>query len=100
MTIKNPHRLFDEDRKLKTGKLVDIFWSKGGFSYRGRGRVVKLKLSTVTVALCEKVLHGEGYSVGSLITVPRIVDAASWSSHNCVRVPQHSNLAERVILAG
>ncbi|PLX91826.1 MAG: hypothetical protein C0619_06960 [Desulfuromonas sp.] len=100
MTIKNPHTLFDEDQKLKTGKLVDIFWSKGGFSYRGRGRVVKLKLSTVTVALSEKVLHGEGYTVGSLVTVPRIVDAASWSSHNCVRLPQRSKCSEKVKLAG
>jgi len=38
------------------------------------------------VALLDRVGQGEGYAVGSKLTVPRVTDAARWSSHNCVRL--------------
>ena len=100
MTISNPHSLFDEDKRLKTGTVVNVFWSKSGFNYRCRGRIVKLHRSTATVALCDRIGYGAGYAVGSLVTVPRIIDAANWSSHNCVRLPVGAKGPENVRLAG
>lgn len=100
MTISDPHSLFDEDRRLKTSKRVNVFWSKAGFCYRGRGRIVKLRRNTVTVALLDRISYGDGYAAGSLVTVPRIIDAASWSSHNCVRLMSAAKRLETVGLAG
>lgn len=98
--ISETHSLFDEDRRLRAGRLVSIHWSKAGFNYRGRGRVVKLRSSSVTVALSEKIGHGEGYAAGSLVTVPRIIDAANWSSRNCVRLLPERKRPEATRLAG
>ena len=100
MTISNPHSLFDEDKRLKTGTVVNVFWSKSGFNYRCRGRIVKLQRSTVTVALSDRIGYGNGYAVGSLVTVSRIIDTANWSSHNCVRLPVGGKSSEKVKLAG
>lgn len=100
MTISDPHSLFDEDKRLRTGKQVDVFWSKAGFNYRGHGQIVKVRSCSVTVSLGEKISYGEGYAAGSLVTVPRIVDAAQWSSHNCVRLPVKACRSYRIGIAG
>ena len=100
MTISNPHRLFDENRQLKSGKLVTVFWTRGGFNYRGRGKIVALQSGTVTVRLLDKINHGVGYAAGSLVTVPRITDAANWSSHNCVQLLPHGKSSKMTRLAG
>jgi hypothetical protein len=100
MTISNPHSLFDEDKCLKTGTLVNVFWSRSGFNYRCRGRIVKLQRSSATVALSERIGYGEGYPAGSQVTVPRILDAARWSSHNCVRLPVGGKSSGKVKRAG
>lgn len=86
MMISDPHSLLDEDRRLGISKLVTVTWNKSGYSYQGRGRIVNLNRNSVTVALLDKVGHGEGYAAGSKVTVPRVTDAARWSSHNCVRL--------------
>lgn len=98
--VSEAHCLHDEDKRLRTGKLVNVYWSKAGFNYRARGRIVKLQSSTVTVILAEKVGRGEGYAAGSKVTVSRVVDAANWSSRNCVRLLPETRRTELVRLAG
>jgi len=94
VTVSDPHRLFDEDKRLKTGKLVTIFWSRAGFNYRGRAKIVSLRSGTVTVTLLDRVNNGVGYAAGCTITVPRITDTANWSRRNCVQLLAHEKRHE------
>lgn len=98
--ISDPHSLLDEDKRLRTSKLVNVSWNKSGYSYRSRGRITTLSRSAVTVTLLDRISYGDGYAAGSLVTVPRVTDAARWSSHNCVRLMSAAKPLETVMLAG
>jgi len=77
--------LVNEDQQLKVGDKVLARWSRNGYYYKARARVVSLRSQRVAVALEEIPPLGEIYRRGQVIELPRISDFNAWSSGMCVR---------------
>ncbi len=78
--------LIREDKKLAEGAEVAVYWTEGGFDFRGRARIVELSPRTVRVALLENTGRHGGYAAGKTLLLPRISDPTRWSSQECVRL--------------
>lgn len=84
---RDPFHVYrDEDRRLSIGTKVTAFWSRQGFHFRARAKVVKLERSCVTVALLEPVGQGGEYDLGRRIQLPRFLDNSEWTTERCVRL--------------
>lgn len=81
------HVYRDEDSRLSIGTKVTAFWSRQGFHFRARAKVVKLERRCVTVALLEPVGQG-GDDLGRHIQLPRFFDNSEWTTDRCVRLGQ------------
>ncbi len=82
-----------EDRQLKVGKDVKVFWCKDGFYYQGEGVIVQLSRGEVAVRLQKRVAWSDDFRAGQLVRVPRVSDSRRWSARNCVRLPRRYALA-------
>lgn len=90
---RDPFHVYrDEDSRLSIGTRVTAFWSRQGFHFRARARVVKLQQRSVTVALLEPVGQG-GDDLGRHIQLPRFFDNSEWTTDRCVRLgkPEESS---------
>lgn len=86
MCVDPVFELTEEDRKLGVGQRVTANWTALGFVYRVPAEVVALDMTTVTVRLLERAGNLGEIPAGRELVLPRMSDAARWSSENCVRL--------------
>jgi len=80
--------LQQEDRQLRIGSMVRVYWNAYGYSFEGRGRIERLTSRHAEVALAHPVPASREYPSIRQVCVPRIIDPANWSSGNCLRLEQ------------
>jgi hypothetical protein len=78
--------LKQEDRKLRIGSPVTVFWRAHGYRFRSRGRVSRLQRLEADVRLLVPIPAGRDYPRIQAVTVPRISCSAAWSSSCCLRL--------------
>lgn len=80
-----PVTLHKEDRSLTVGKEVLARWTRNGFCYCSKGKVVALKARSLIVELLEPAGHRGEFVIGNQIEVPRTSNVPMWSSNNCAQ---------------
>ena len=73
--------LYSEDKKLKTGSRVEVYWLENGRSCKALGQIDKLRTNTVSVQLNGRAVIGV-----KQVSVPRYGDFSRWSPNNCVHL--------------
>ena len=83
--VDNFFHLNNFDRSLATGMAVMANWSRNGFCYSGKGKIVGLNRASVQVELIY-VEGGDGACLaGKILDLPRFQDQTRWTSRNCVQ---------------
>ncbi len=81
--------LMNEDREMKVGDDVTIYWTNSHRYFKATGKVSKLNEKSVKVSINEEIMGERGvlwYEKGREITVPRFgAMSKTWSNNNCVR---------------
>lgn len=80
------HALVLEDQQLTVGAEVTVYWTEGGFDYRGWGQIIGLTSTRARVFLSSASGNHPPYSSTKIVEVARITDPSSWSSQKCVRL--------------
>lgn len=80
------HELIREDQQLAVGAEVTVYWTEGGFDYRGWGQIIGLTSSRARVLLNSASGTQPSYCATKIVEVARISDPSTWSSQKCVRL--------------
>ncbi len=77
--------LHREARDLEVGSEVVVYWSDQGYSYRSKGKVVRLGSKNVDVELFSAIEGSREHPRVRYVTVPLLSNTTAWHSGRCVR---------------
>jgi len=80
--------LLHEDRQLRIGSAVRVYWSAYGYSFEACGRIERLTRKHAEVTLSLPVPASREHPPIRRVSVPRIGDPVNWSSSHCLRLVQ------------